>query len=323
MDPDLANLVKEKIKSKFFIGIVVIIFIFYYCLNWIKSKLYFHPQGTDCRIDKIIQSGGFYSRNYNIIGQLEDIIINKEDPIKSYCDEWLHGWFYKSRSDTKNNDKKLVLFFHGNAGALVNHLRTIQDIKDNLCLDSGYDLGALDYSGYGYSKFNGRISESIFKKDAELFFNYFLDLGYQEKNIILFGQSIGSPVASYLASKHPNIKSLILLSPPASISDVVESILPYGLGVIARFLCKGDFMTKDYVRKYLYSETSGSNIEAKKRLILLHGKYDMLVRYNNSKIIWEYQELGDNNESLIEIEGGHNTIVIKKEVWDEIKRRLE
>ena len=63
------------------------------------------------------------------------------------------------------------------------------------------------------------------KEDAETIFNYLTQvIGLNDNDIILFGRSMGSRPASYLASKK-NAFSLLLMSPYTSIKDVARNLL--------------------------------------------------------------------------------------------------
>jgi esterase/lipase len=63
------------------------------------------------------------------------------------------------------------------------------------------------------------------KEDAEIVVDYLTKcIGLNESDIIIFGRSMGSGPATYLASKI-NAYSLFLMSPFTSIKDVARNIL--------------------------------------------------------------------------------------------------
>ena len=63
------------------------------------------------------------------------------------------------------------------------------------------------------------------KEDAELIFEYLTKvISVKESDIILFGRSMGSGPATYLASQY-NACALLLMSPYTSIKDVARSLL--------------------------------------------------------------------------------------------------
>jgi hypothetical protein len=83
---------------------------------------------------------------------------------------------------------------------------------------------AVEYPGYGLYK-TSKPNEEQMKEDAETIFNYLTQvIGVNDNDIILFGRSMGSGPASYLASKK-NAFSLLLMSPYTSIKDVARNLL--------------------------------------------------------------------------------------------------
>ena len=72
---------------------------------------------------------------------------------------------------------------------------------------------AVEYRGYRTNKKN-KVSESKLRKDVELAYNYLTETkGIKPQNITVIGHSMGGALATNFASKHPEIKSLILLCP--------------------------------------------------------------------------------------------------------------
>jgi pimeloyl-ACP methyl ester carboxylesterase len=68
---------------------------------------------------------------------------------------------------------------------------------------------AVEYVGYGMDSHASKAGPAIIKSDAVdvyKFLNY--TLGFQHKNIVVIGRSIGSGPACYLAEKLPTVKSI-------------------------------------------------------------------------------------------------------------------
>ena len=83
---------------------------------------------------------------------------------------------------------------------------------------------AVEYPGYGLYK-SSKPNELQMKEDAEIVFDYLTRVvGVKESDIILFGRSMGSGPATYLASKK-HAYSLLLMSSYTSIKDVAKNIL--------------------------------------------------------------------------------------------------
>lgn len=111
------------------------------------------------------------------------------------------------------------MYFHGNAEdiglsyEMLDHLR--QSLKVNIL--------AVEYPSYGiYKDSDGCNSEKI-TNDAVLVYHYVMqETGIKEKDILLFGRSMGSGPATYIAAHH-NPGALILMSPYTSIKNVVKN----------------------------------------------------------------------------------------------------
>jgi hypothetical protein len=86
------------------------------------------------------------------------------------------------------------------------------------------NLLAVEYPGYGiYIEEGGCDAEKI-THDCDIVYRFVLQEieGLEEKDILLFGRSMGSGPASYLASTY-RPGGLILMSPYTSIRNVVKS----------------------------------------------------------------------------------------------------
>lgn len=117
----------------------------------------------------------------------------------------------------------------------------------------------MEYPGYGIYK--GSPSERKILLDAETVYNYLTGyLKIDEGDIYIFGRSIGSGPACWLASvKNPGL--LILMSAFTSIRGVVKHIG----GSFAQFLVKERFKNTKHL----------ANVRCP--VFLVHGKKDTLV----------------------------------------------
>lgn len=105
----------------------------------------------------------------------------------------------------------VILYSHGNAcDAFQIHLamRTMANkLKVNIFI--------YDYVGYGANKLYGKPTELGCFESIDGAYTYLIGLGFNQKNIIIHGNSIGSGPSCYLASKY-GIAGLILESPMLS-----------------------------------------------------------------------------------------------------------
>ena len=81
----------------------------------------------------------------------------------------------------------------------------------------------VEYPNYGVYSGNGGPSEEKLKEDAEYVYKFCIyDMGIQEKDIIVFGRSMGSGPASWIAGAH-NPGALALMSGYMSIKEVARN----------------------------------------------------------------------------------------------------
>src|SRR5262245_13920243 len=114
-------------------------------------------------------------------------------------------------------EKPVVLYFHGNGGALK--LRAERFAR--LTAD-GTGLVALSYRGYGGS--SGRPSEAGLMRDAEAVYA-FAAARYPAERLALYGESLGTGVAVALAAERP-VGKVILESPFTSAVAVGAAVYP-------------------------------------------------------------------------------------------------
>ena len=96
---------------------------------------------------------------------------------------------------------------------MLDHLRS--SLKVNVL--------AVEYPGYGiYKEASGCNSEKI-TEDCDYVYQYVIqETGLKEKDLLMFGRSMGSGPATYLSAHH-NPGALILMSPYTSIRNIVRN----------------------------------------------------------------------------------------------------
>ena len=117
--------------------------------------------------------------------RLEEVWLTTEDGLR------LNAWFLPAPTSPV-----VLLVFHGNADNLgygLGRLRVLARL--------GVNVLALDYRGYGKSE--GTPDEAGIYLDAEAAYRYLTEVrGFQPKNIVVYGESLGGAVAIYVASRH-------------------------------------------------------------------------------------------------------------------------
>ncbi len=112
----------------------------------------------------------------------------------------LTGW-YRAPGGTN----PIVLFFHGNKGALPDYADRI-----NAYLDAGFGVLAIDYRGYGRS--TGEPSLDGIIEDARSAYRFALDRGIPPERIVVHGFSLGAMPATALAAE-AEAAALVLEAP--------------------------------------------------------------------------------------------------------------
>jgi uncharacterized protein len=116
--------------------------------------------------------------------------------------------------------KPILLVFHGNAGHAAWQL-----YKFPTLMNQGYGFFLAQYRGYAGQM--GKRSEQGFYADGLAHLTY-LQKNYPNHPIILYGESLGSGVAVYLAAQRPeNLAGLILETPYNSILAVAQHHYPF------------------------------------------------------------------------------------------------
>ncbi|GMR18309.1 MAG: alpha/beta hydrolase [Gammaproteobacteria bacterium] len=200
----------------------------------------------------------------------EDITLTTEDGLK------LNGWFIPTASA-----KKVVLFFHGNAGN-ISHRRESVEIFHELNLN----VFIFDYRGFGSSE--GRPGERGTYRDARAAWRYLVEQRHLEPdNIILFGRSLGGVIATKLATE-VNAAGLIVESTFSSARAMASRVMPLLHYVLwERF----DYNTAAYIKK------------VNMPVLVTHSPADEIIPYQQGRRIFE---MANEPKTFLELRGDHN-----------------
>jgi|GEM_PF-27975 len=196
---------------------------------------------------------------------------------------------------TLKKSNGIVLFWHGNTG----NVAICSPIVGQF-LSRGYEALVVDYRGYGKSE-GSRSQENLYA-DGLAVYDYLLN-DFEESNIAVYGQSLGSGIATYIAA-HRKPSTLILEAPYSSILEVAQSqypILPVGL------LLRFPMPTQDHIGKVPCP------------IYLFHGTDDEVIPYAQS----EQLTAANDYATLFRLEGGgHNSCTLFKEYQDGLDEAL-
>ena len=220
----------------FFIYFLVLVFLYFY-----QRNLLYHPNENNYSEDKISVD-------------IENVRIKTSDNIE------LLGWYYEKNL----KDFKTLIFFHGNAGSLENRIHKLNHFRD-------MNINFLIIAWRGFSGNNGNPSEQGLYEDGKSAIDWLIKKGVSEKNLILYGESLGTGVATHLA-QNKNFAGVILETPFTSMIDAAKKFYPY---IPVKLLLKDKFENYKKIK----------NINSP--ILIMHGEVDQLVPFSMGEKIYE------------------------------------
>lgn len=178
--------------------------------------------------------------------------------------------------------KALVIYFHGNSKNLQHWGKYIPDV-----VNRGYDVVAIDYRGYGKS--DGEASEMNMYEDGQLIYDWACE-NLPNKEIILWGRSLGTGVASHLSITKEASK-LILETPFYNMPELVKTRFPLLMVPL----------------ELKYKFPNHSNIEKNDMITyIIQGTKDNIVPLRSAK---KLQKILETDDHFFTIEGaGHKNL---------------
>ena len=214
----------------------VVVSIYFY-----QRNLLYHPNENNYSGDKLTVD-------------VENVKIQTSDNLS------LNGWFHKK--DLQNF--KTLVFFHGNAGTLDNRIYKLNHFKD-------IDINFLIIAWRGFSGNKGKPTEEALYIDGRSAVEWIINKGVREENIILYGESLGTGIATEIAQSK-NYAGLILETPFTSMIAAAKNFYPY---LPVSLLLKDRYENEKKIKNI--------NIP----IMVLHGKKDTIVPFLMGKKIFE------------------------------------
>ena len=193
----------------------------------------------------------YYPSENNYSGDRLTVPIEKVK-IKTQDNIELLSWYHEKNV----NDYKTILFLHGNAGSLENRIHKINHFKD-------MNVNFLLLAWRGFSGNSGYPTEKGIYEDARSAVRWLKNNGVVEENIIIYGESLGTGVATEIA-QNKNFAGVILESPFTSMVDAGKIHYPF-------------FPIKLLLKDKYESDKKIKNI--KSPILIMHGEVDKLVPF--------------------------------------------
>jgi fermentation-respiration switch protein FrsA (DUF1100 family) len=223
------------------IGILVVYFSILILLFIFQRNLMYHPNENN-----------YYGEKLEV--EIEKVKIRTSDNIN------LLGWFHKK--NLENN--KTILFFHGNAGNLENRINKLNHFND-------LNVNFLIIAWRGFSGNDGNPTENNLYIDGKSALEWLTNNGVDENNIIIFGESLGTGIATEIAQKG-NFAGLILETPFTSMVEAAKNFYPY---IPVGLLLKDKYENQKKIKSI--------NIP----VLVMHGEADKIVPFWMGKKIFD------------------------------------
>jgi len=206
-----------------------------------QRNLLYHPKENNYFGDQLTVS-------------VEKVIIRTRDNIE------LLSWYHSKNIKAY----KTILFLHGNAGSLENRIHKINHFQD-------MNVNFLLVSWRGFNGNKGTPTEKGLYEDARSAVRWLESKGVSEKKIIIYGESLGTGVATEIA-QNENFAGIILESPFTSMVDAGKNKYPY---LPIKLLLKDKYESKKKIK----------NIKIP--ILIMHGKVDNIVPFYMGKKLYD------------------------------------
>jgi uncharacterized protein len=244
--------------------IFVIVVALFVMLRWFEHSQVYHPDR------ELIASPAELDRPF------EDVRFKSADGVG------LHGWFFPAAANSPRS-QWVFLISHGNAGNISHRLGLCEAL-----LATGAGVFVYDYRGFGQSE--GRVGEAGTYLDAQAAHAWLRQKGFEWKNIIAYGESLGGGVASELALREP-VAGVVLQSTYTSIPDLGRELYPW---LPVRLISTIKYDTRSKLPRI------------KVPVLVMHSRTDDLIAFHHAE---ENFAAANEPKFFCELDGIHNQAV--------------
>lgn len=203
----------------------------------------------------------------------------------------LIAWYAQAKEN-----QPTLLYFTGNGGCVATRAQKIARIQA-----SGYGVFILNYRSYGGS--GGWPTEKNNIADAVAAYDRLLSLGVAREDIVAYGESLGTAVATRLSLQRP-VRSLVLEAPFTSVVDV--GMLSWG------------FLPLKYVMVDQY-RTIEHIAQVRVPLLVVHGARDRVIPVGQARHL--YTKARGPKRLVILPRGDHNDL-FDRGAWEKVEAYL-
>ncbi len=196
-------------------------------------------------------------------------------------------------------DAPVILYMHGNAGTLGDRAE-----RFGLFQREGFGVLVLSWRGYGGS--SGSPTERGLIRDGRAALKFLQQKGIAASRVILFGESLGTGVATQLAANQDTSPLAVILEAPfTSAADVARTrywFLPVDL------LMKDQYRSIDFAPK------------VKAPVFVFHGTSDRVVPFAQGKRLYE---AFPGSKKFLKMDGNGHIDPLTEVSWGAIKDFLK
>lgn len=177
----------------------------------------------------------------------------------------------------------VIVLFHGNGGSIANRGFRAREFIDH----GGYGFLLAEYRGYASNP--GQPTEQGLYNDARAYMKFLtVDQGISQNRIVLYGESLGTGVATQMALEYADVRALVLESPFTSMRAMAQKQM---------FWLPAYWLVRDHY------DNLGKIKDVKPPLLVLHGAKDGLVPFAQGVEVFQNAQTNKRLETFSE--GGH------------------
>lgn len=204
--------------------------------------------------------------------------------------EYLVAWYRAPRAG-----QPIFLFFDGNGGR-----PQIWQGRWRRITESGAGFLAVYYRGYAGS--TGHPSERGLHLDARAGYDWLIAHNYQPRDIVIHGFSLGSGVATRLASERP-ARALILEAPFTGVDDVVGAYLT----PVSAILVRDRFRSRDWIG------------DVHMPVLIVHGDRDTVIPFEQGERLYA---LANEPKQFVRMPGSDHATLVRDGIYPHIAEFL-